>query len=183
MREKLIIIINGTAESGKDTLCNLAAKHYRCQNVSSIEPIKEMAMKGGWFGLKDTKSRKLLSDLKNLMIAYNDLPTKYLIRKYYEFEQSGDDILFVHIREADEMSKFLSAIRPSEDVVLKDLVLLVRRGGEQKKIGNDADDGVGNCPYDAVFVNDTGLELAEERFVHMIETAIRFYGLQIEPFN
>jgi cytidylate kinase len=30
MREKLIIIINGTAESGKDTLCNLAAKHYCC---------------------------------------------------------------------------------------------------------------------------------------------------------
>ena len=182
MKEKMIIVINGTAESGKDTLCELAAKHYRCQNVSSIDPIKQMATVGGWSGLKDTKSRKLLSDLKNAMIEYNDLPTKYLISKYYEFEQSNDDILFVHIREADEICKFLDAIKPSDDVETRNLVLIVRRG-EHRLVGNDADDEVEQCPYDAVFVNDTGLEMAEKKFVHMIETAILFYGLQIAPFN
>ena len=98
IREKLVIVINGTAESGKDTLCNLASKHFRCQNHSSIDPIKVIAKAGGWDGTKDAKSRKMLSDLKAVMIAYNDLPTTYLLRKYYEFERSDDDILLVHIR-------------------------------------------------------------------------------------
>jgi len=181
IREKLVIIINGSAESGKDTLCTLAAKHYRCQNHSSIDPIKEMARVGGWFGVKDTRSRRLLSDLKNLMIAYNDCPTKYLIRKYYEFERSDDDILFVHIREPDEIRKFMDAIKPSEDVLLRDFAILVRRSAAPKMLGNAADDGVADYPYDAFFVNDTDMDVAEEKFVHMVETAIRFYGLRIEP--
>lgn len=181
IREKLVIIINGSAESGKDTLCTLAGKHYRCQNHSSIDPIKEMAKVGGWIGVKDTKSRRLLSDLKNLMIAYNDWPTKYLIRKYYEFERSDDDILFLHIREPDEIRKFMDAIKPSDDVLLRDFAMLVRRSAAPKMLGNAADDGVAGYPYDAIFVNDTDLDVAEEKFVHMVETAIRFYGLKIAP--
>ena len=183
IREKLVIIINGSAECGKDTLCTLAAKHYRCQNHSSIDPIKEMAKMGGWIGLKDAKARKMLSDLKRVFVEYNDLPTKYLIKKYYEFERSDDDILFLHIREPDEIRKFWSAITPSSDVLLRDLALLVRRSAAPKMLGNDSDDGVERYPYDSVFVNDDNLERAEEMFVHMIDTAIRFYGLQIVPFR
>jgi hypothetical protein len=182
-REKLVIVINGSAECGKDTLCNLAAKHYRCQNHSSIDPIKETAKMGGWIGLKDTKSRKMLSDLKALFIEYNDLPTKYLIRKYYEFERSDDDILFLHIREPDEIRKFYDAIKPSDDILLRDIALLVRRSAAPKMLGNKSDDGVEHYPYDAVFVNDDNIERAEEKFVHMIDTTIRFYGLQIEKIK
>ena len=180
-REKLVIVINGSAESGKDTLCNLAAKHYRCQNHSSIDPIKEMARVAGWFGIKDSKSRKMLSDLKSLMISYNDLPTKYLIRKYYEFERSDDDILFVHIREPEEINKFLDALRPSEDIAMRNLTILVRRSAAPKVVGNDSDDGVGDYNYDLTFTNDTDLEMAEDKFVHVLETAIRFLGLHIAP--
>lgn len=179
--EKLVIVINGSAESGKDTLCNLAAKHYRCQNHSSIDPIKEMAKVGGWLGIKDSKSRKMLSDLKSLMISYNNLPTKYLIRKYYEFERSNDDILFVHIREPEEIKKFLDAIRPSDDVVMRNLTILVRRSAAPKIVGNDSDDGVGEYDYDLTFTNDTDIEMAEDKFVHVLETAIRFLGLHIAP--
>lgn len=181
IREKLVIVINGTAESGKDTLCNLASKHFRCQNHSSIDPIKVIAKAGGWDGTKDAKSRKMLSDLKAVMIAYNDLPTTYLLRKYYEFERSDDDILFVHIREPTEIDKFLAAVKPSDGVLLKDLEILVRRSAAPKSLGNAADDGVAGYPYDAMFVNDSPLDVAEEKFVHMVETAIRFYGLRIEP--
>lgn len=183
IREKLVIVINGSAESGKDTLCTLAAKHYRCQNHSSIDPIKEMARLGGWIGLKDEKSRKMLSDLKRLFIEYNDWPTKYLIKKYYEFERSDDDILFLHIREPSEIWKFWKAITPSEDVELRDLEILVRRTNAPSMVGNDSDDGVTGFPYDAVFVNDDDLDVAEEKFVHLIETAIAFFGLQIQKYK
>ena len=180
IKEKLVVVINGSGESGKDTLCDLAAKHYRCQNHSSVDPIKEMARLGGWMGQKDAKSRRMLSDLKNLFIDYNDWPTKYLIRKYYEFERSDDDILFVHIREPKEIDKFLMAIKPSEDVEMRNLAFLIRRSAAPTMFGNASDDGVSEYAYDAVFVNDVDLNSAEEKFVHLLETGMRFFGLQIE---
>lgn len=183
IKEKLVVIINGSGGCGKDTLCNLAAKHYRCQNHSSIDPIKEMAKLGGWIGLKDEKSRKMLSDLKRLSIEYNDWPTKYLIRKYYEFERSDDDILFLHIREPDEIHKFLDALKHSEDIELRDVEILVRRRDAPKMLGNDSDDGVEGFPYDYEFVNDEDLASAEEKFVHILQDIIAFYGLQIKPIR
>ena len=48
---KVVIIINGHGGTGKDTLCGFAGKNYRTVNVSSAEPIKEIARRyGGWQG-------------------------------------------------------------------------------------------------------------------------------------
>ena len=57
--EKIVIIINGLGGAGKDTLCDLVAKHYKVRNVSAITPIKNIAQKYGWNGEKDVKSDKL----------------------------------------------------------------------------------------------------------------------------
>ena len=57
---KVAVVINGAGGVGKDTLCNLAAKHFRVLNVSSITPIKEIAAECGWRGEKDDKARKSL---------------------------------------------------------------------------------------------------------------------------
>ena len=83
--KKLVIVINGSGGAGKDTLCDMAAKHFETVNVSSIDPIKRIARENGWNGEKDLKSRKFLADLKQLFTEYNDLPTKYIIEKYKEF--------------------------------------------------------------------------------------------------
>ena len=40
---KTIIVINGAGGVGKDTLCNIAARHFAVWNISSITPIKELA--------------------------------------------------------------------------------------------------------------------------------------------
>ena len=183
IKEKLVVVINGSGESGKDTLCNLVAKHYRCQNHSSIDPIKAMARLGGWTGEKDSNSRRMLSELKNLFINYNDWPTKYLVEKYRSFEQSDDDVLFLHIREPDEIRKFMDAIKPSDDVLLRDAAILVRRSAAPSMFGNAADDGVSGYPYDFLFINDEDLESAEVKFVRMIRDIIAFYGLQIEKYS
>ena len=76
---KIVIIINGRGGVGKDTLCDFAAKHYKVENISSITPIKDLAKLCGWGGEKNEKSRKFLSDLKQLLIDYNEYPTQYLI--------------------------------------------------------------------------------------------------------
>ena len=97
---KKVIVINGRGGVGKDTLCEFAAKRYKVMNISSITPIKELAMQIGRDGAKDLRSRKFLSDLKQLTSEYNDYPNNYLLRKCREFEKSEYELLFVHSRLA-----------------------------------------------------------------------------------
>ena len=70
-----IVIVNGMPGSGKTTFENFCKEHLGayCEIISTIDIIKEMARFGGWNGEKDSKSRKLLSDLKDLWTNYNDL--------------------------------------------------------------------------------------------------------------
>ena len=166
MNKKIAIVINGAGGVGKDTLCDLAAKHFRVMNISSITPIKEIAAECGWNGSKDDRSRKFLSDLKRLCVEYNDYPTIWALGRYEEFLKSDDQILFVHIREADEISKFVKATENRAKT------LLVRGGSRMKKesYGNSSDDDVEKYKYDYYFVNDKSLEEAEKAFCDFLRS-------------
>ncbi len=162
--KKRVIIINGKGGAGKDTLCSLAAKHYRVENISAITPVKEIAKQCGWVGEKDAKGRKFLSDLKQAMIEYNDLPLKYLCSRYDNFLAGDGQILFVQIREKDEIEKFRKCVK------VECITLLVERdildGG---KWGNASDDGVKDYPYDFVFKNEGSLAEAEKNFLEFLK--------------
>ena len=162
--KKLVIVINGAGGVGKDTLCELAAKYFRVFNISSITPIKELARIAGWDGKKDDRARKFLSDLKRLTVEYNDLPTKWALERYREFLLSEDDLMFVHIREPEEIAKFVKGTSGTARTLLV-------RGGERMsktRYGNASDDEVENYKYDHYFMNDTTLEAAERGFVELI---------------
>ncbi|MCI8630612.1 MAG: hypothetical protein HFE57_14180 [Firmicutes bacterium] len=105
--KKTIIIINRKGGVGKDTLCDFISKHYPTRKISSITPILTIAKAGEWNGNKDDKSRKLLSDLKHLFTNYNDLSFHYLKSQTEEFLSSDNEILFIHIREPEEIGKYL----------------------------------------------------------------------------
>ena len=163
--KKVAIVINGAGGVGKDTLCELAAKHFKVMNISSITPIKEIAALCGWDGTKDNKSRKFLSDLKNLCVEYNDYPTSWAKAHYDEFLLSDDEILFVHIREPKEIEKFVSATGGNA-------VTLLIRGGKRmsnEKYGNASDDGVEDYPYDYYFLNENTIDVAERDFVELMK--------------
>lgn len=164
--DKTVIVINGAGGVGKDTLCEFAEKHFKVMNISSITPIKEIAAMCGWDGEKTDKARKFLSDLKALSIEYNDFPTVWATKKYNEFLASDGEIMFVHIREAEEISKFVKATDGRAKT------LLVRGGDRMKKssYGNISDDGVENYAYDYYFVNDKTLEEAEVDFVELLKS-------------
>ncbi len=167
-KKQLVIIINGRGGVGKDTLCEMAAKHFSVRNISSITPIKEIALQNGWKGDKTKKSRKFLSDLKRLFVEYNDLPTKYLVRQYREFMQGEEQILFVHIRETEEIDKF------KREVSHRCITLLVKRDKMRRgNWGNASDDEVENYAYDFYFQNDKPLPDVEKEFVRFIEERLR----------
>ena len=163
--EKTVIVINGAGGVGKDTLCEFAEKHFKVMNVSSITPIKEIAVMCGWQGEKTDKARKFLSDLKALSIEYNDYPTLWATERYKEFLLSDYEIMFLHVREGVEIEKFVRATEGRAKT------LLIRGGSRMTKssYGNVSDDMVENYPYDFYFVNDKTLEEAERDFVEFLK--------------
>ena len=166
--KKVAIVINGAGGVGKDTLCELAAKHFKVKNISSITPIKEVAALCGWDGTKDNKARKFLSDLKNLCVEYNNYPTLWAKGRYDEFLVSDDEIMFVHIREAEEIKKFVEATGGAAKTLLV-------RGGKRmsnEKYGNVSDDEVENYSYDYYFLNENTLDDAERDFVQLLKSIL-----------
>ena len=159
--KKIAMVINGAGGVGKDTLCDLADKHFGVMNISTITPIKEIAAQCGWDGTKDARARKFLSDLKRLCVEYNAYPTNWALERYHEFLKDDSlDILFVHIREAGEIKKFVDATGGEAKR------LLIRGGDRMKKsnYGNVSDDEVENYSYDYYFTNDKPLEETERLF-------------------
>jgi hypothetical protein len=166
--KKVAIVINGAGGVGKDTLCELASKHFKVKNISSITPIKEVAALCGWDGTKDNKARKFLSDLKNLCVEYNNYPTVWAKKEYDSFLRSDEEIMFVHIREPEEIEKFVKAT----DGKAKTLLI---RGGKRMPVGeygNKSDDGVENYQYDYYFMNESTLDVAEEQFVMLLQRIV-----------
>ena len=161
--KKIVIIINGNGGVGKDTLCDFASEKYTVTNISAITPIKNIAYQFGWRGEKDQKSRKFLADLKKTFIEYNDLPYRYLVGEYEKFLHNDTQILFVHIREGEEIERF------KQHVEIPCVTLLVRRNMLSKSWGNDSDDNVENYTYDYVYNNDKTLEEAQNDFLSFLQ--------------
>ena len=165
--KQFVFVINGAGGVGKDTLCNMAAKHFRVRNISSITPIKNIATICGWSGEKNDHARKFLADLKSVTVAYNDYPTKWVLEQYKEFCESEDEILFVHIREGSEIRKFVEGTNGEA------ITILVRGGQRFRRrnavYGNAADDDVEKYRYDYVFYNDRPLSETENAFLSFIE--------------
>ncbi len=168
--KKRVIVINGGGGVGKDTLCDMAAKHFKVRNVSSITPIKELAAQCGWGGEKNEKSRKFLSDLKRLTTEFNDFPTKWIYNEFLEFMTTDEEIMFVHIREGDEIAKFVHSTGGKANT------LLIRGGkrfADNQKYGNASDDLVEDYDYDYYFTNDNPLEQTEEIFCNFLKSIMK----------
>lgn len=162
--KKIAMVINGAGGVGKDTLCDLADKHFGVMNISTITPIKEIAAQCGWDGRKDARSRKFLSDLKRLCVEYNDFPTVWAKERYLGFLESDNDIMFLHIREPWEIEKFVRSTGGAAKT------LLIRGGDRMTKssYGNVSDDSVEDYTYDYYFTNDKSLEEAERDFCALL---------------
>lgn len=163
---KSIIVINGAGGVGKDTICDIVSKHYKVTNVSAIDPIKDIARDNGWNGEKNERSRKLLSDLKQAFIEFNDLPTRHLANQCRKFMSSESDVLFVHIREPEEIEKF-GLVCP-----IPCITLLIRRDTAETKWNNYADDNVEKFKYDFYYDNDKPLEELEDDFMVFFENIV-----------
>lgn len=154
---KKIIIINGSGGVGKDTFIELCSKYTEIKNISSVDKVKEAAkILVGWNGEKSDKSRKLLSDLKQLSIDYNNYPLVYIQNQVKEFNENQNQvIMFVHIREINEIDKLKKQLDAK--------TLLITNNRIEKIQTNKSDANVEKYNYDYYIKNDGTLEELEEK--------------------
>lgn len=184
-----VVIINGKPQSGKDTFCKYAQGY--CDDdesantliISSVDPLKEMLTQLGWDGTKTNKIRDMLMDMKQLWVQNQDGPTMFLFNNILEFHKActgEDNIVFVHIREPEEIKKLVNALTGFESMGIDVIsLLIIRKGGEdtpnQPAETRRSDDEalINSYEYDVTINNDEDLiklqELAAEFVDKLLE--------------
>lgn len=156
-----IYIVNGAPLSGKTTFCNMVIKivgEDKGRNFSTVDKIKEIARDFGWDGEKTPKARKFLSDLKDVLTDWNDLPVRNIKSRLAHFEEvlshtnNGEGaVVFIMAREPDEIKRLCEELGAQS--------LLVRKiDSELIEASNHADKNVLNLTYDLVIDNNGSLE-------------------------
>lgn len=184
-----VVIINGKPQSGKDTFCKYAQGY--CDDdesantliISSVDPLKEMLTQLGWDGTKTDKIRDMLMDMKQLWVQNQDGPTMFLFNNILEFHKAytgEDNIVFVHIREPEEIKKLVNALTGFESMGIDVISLLIIRGSGEDTPNQPAetrrsDDEalINSYEYDVTINNDEDLiklqELAAEFVDKLLE--------------
>ena len=161
---KQVFIINGSGGVGKDTFVELVSRYVGCRNFSSVEEVKHFAEMMGWKGEKDDKSRKFLSDLKDILTEYNDRPFKFLETCVKRFNNDKvNEFCFLHIREPEEIERAKNEFNAKTVLVWNKNVSLIN--------SNHADANVYDYTYDVLIDNSGTLEELE----HEAERFVRFF--------
>ena len=155
-----IIVVNGVPRSGKDVFVNFCLEELGILGnaISTIDYVKDVARSLGWNGEKTPKNRRFLSDLKDTLTRWDDVPYKKVIEvkeamelEFALSEIKEDGYLFVHCREPKEIQKFVER----ENAIT---ILLRRAVVENLVQSNHADAGVFDFNYDYEIFNNSTLE-------------------------
>lgn len=127
-----------------------------------VDFVKEIAYQCGWNGEKTAKNRKFLSDLKDLLTDWDNIPFQKAIQeiKLFKFDLNYYDVLdkgivFIMCREPKEIEKF-------EKLGAKS-VLIRRAAVEFEQQSNHADSEVLNHKYDYIIENNGTIDELKEK--------------------
>lgn len=168
-----VILVNGCATAGKDTFidcCKEILSEQRTYEISSIDYCKKIARYCGWDGQKTPKDRKFLSDLKDLLTEWNDVPVKELIfekgllEDLIESENITEDCaLFICVREPKELEKLSEIFKATT-------IFVTRKEAEEKTASNHADEEVFDYVYDYWIDNNGTIDELKETANFFLET-------------
>jgi len=156
---KKLIVINGSGTSGKDEVARLSrvilGKKMKVITISSIDAVKDRALIFDWDGKKDDKGRRLLSDLKDSWTRYINGPFNDIIKKINGLDEKKDWLVYVHIREPDEIRKLVE--------YYDDIITLLIQRDEVESFNNHADQEVCEYPYRFTIHNNGTLDELKEK--------------------
>ncbi len=167
-----VIVVNGYPRSGKDTFVNFCKEKLGAfgVSVSTVDFVKYLAAQSGWDGSKTPENRKFLSDLKDLLTEWNDVPWKKVEEVFESIKiecfqyglRDSDFFLFIHSREPKEIERFQKEYGA--------LTVLIDREEVEGKQSNHSDAEVMNFNYDYIINNDGTLEELEMKAITFIES-------------
>ena len=176
-----IYILNGKAGSGKTTFFKLIKEKCRnyVYNYSTVDLVKKVAYGCGWNGSKTPENRKFLSDLKDLLTEWDDVPYKDCLKEIkritsladiYDVEHD-DWAIFIDCREPKEIQKFVDRLGAK--------TIFIDRKIEDYNASNHADANVENFEYDIVINNNGTLEDLAAVAMNFIKTE----GIKIKYYD
>lgn len=156
-----IIVINGHPKSGKSQFVEYCLEEIDTlgREVSTIDFVKKIAIESGWNGWKTPKDRKFLSDLKDLLTEWNDVPFKKIVEELDDFYLSLDlfdmneeeAFFFIHCREPEEIQKIKERLGAKTLLMWRDQVI-------DEEQSNHADSLVLDYNYDYIIHNNERLQ-------------------------
>lgn len=154
----------------------MVAKYAKTEILSSVDFVKEVAKFAGWDGVKDDRGRLFLSQLKSIMTIYDDIPFKIMKKKVEEFRNNDSEILFLDIREIDEVKKAVRQFGAE--------TIIVKRPNNRNPISNDSDRYV-ECYDDYTYLlnNDSDLDALDNKASGFVEYLKEIYGGQKENLH
>ena len=166
-----IFVINGRPRAGKDQFVKFCKAHtHWCLNISTVDFVKEVAGHCGWDGTKTPENRKFLSDLKDLLTKWGDVPYKKVCREIqlfkgkmeiFGFNPAEDGVVFIHCREPKEIERLCKDLGAES-------LLMLRAAVEDEEQSNHADAEVFNYNYDYTISNEGTLEDLEDAAVRFL---------------
>ena len=158
-----VVIINGKAGTGKDTfvtMCKDVLGANWVLNISTVDYVKAVAQYCGWDGTKTPENRKFLSDLKDVLTQWGDIPLKKVCQEIKTWQNlwiaAGEydkAVVFIHCREPKEIKKLCEELSTYNPITL----LMRRDAAESVEQVNHADNEVLNYEYDYVIPNNGSL--------------------------
>ena len=160
-----VVIVNGKPGVGKSEFerqcvaqCNLfhrttgfsLGRDLWIDVTSTVDFVKEIAAECGWDGTKTLENRKFLSDLKDLLAQWDNVPYKTIVNRANNLPSNLDWIMFVDCREPAEIQKLKEGLNATT-------VLIRRPGDEETETSNHADAGVFNYEYDLTIENNSDI--------------------------
>lgn len=165
-----IIVINGMGGVGKSSFISLCREiDPRVIETSTADFVKEIAIQAGWDGVKDQKGRRLLSDIKDALEKYDNIPNK----KIDKFIQSHpENIIFVNVREPHNIQYYKDKYNA--------LTVLVTNPNAKVVEGNHADEDVYDYEYyDFTIRNEgtiTNLKDKAKIFMDYVNNPLTFFN-------
>lgn len=166
-----IVIVNGSAQTGKSNFASFFKKHYKykCINWSTIDKVKKISKRNfGWDGKKTNEARLFLSEIKRIWGEYNNGPFKSMVKQISEHYSKLDKkdkkhfIYFIDCREPYEIQKFV-------DQYGKNCITLLLKREDREVPNNLADKNVNNFNYDFIIENNGNKKDLEKQAIDFIE--------------
>ena len=175
-----VVIVNGMPGCGKTTFETKCDEICYCGNnlgfstnrplyiktISTVDRVKQIARNCGWDGEKNLKNRKFLSDLKTLLVEWDDIPCRDAEQWARDLSTGEADwILFVDCREPAEIQKLKERLNATTVLIRRDSV-------EYDEVSNHADSDVFYYDYDLTIYNNSDiihLEDAARKFIEYMK--------------